>query len=112
MDMLRNGLEWLSQKQSQFVSSTVIYRRGGEEYSVPAVFGRTVFDVTDDYGMNVEAHSIDFLIDTEHLPVAPESGDTILANNRTFEVLELAGTCWKWCDPHGIKRRIHTREIT
>jgi hypothetical protein len=28
------------------------------------------------------------------------------------EVLELGQAgCWCWCDPHGIRRRIHTRQL-
>ena len=41
MNLLHNGLEWLSRKQHEFVSSPVIYCRDNKQYQVHAVLGRT-----------------------------------------------------------------------
>lgn len=110
MNMLENGLKWLSRKQKKHVSSKVLYRRGSRNYQdIDAVLGRTDFESVDENGFTITAHTIDFLIDASDLPLIPESGDLVVAGNIVHEVIELGSDrCWCWCDPHGIRRRIHT----
>lgn len=109
MNMLENGLKWLSGKQKKHVSSKVFYYRGDEKHMVDAVLGRTDFESVDENGFTITAHTIDFLIDAGDLPLIPESGDLLVAGNIVHEVIELGSDgCWCWCDPHGIQRRIHT----
>ena len=110
MNMLYNGLDWLAKKQKRHVSSRVYYYRDAICHPVMATLGRTKFDVEDDYGMRITAHAIDFLINAADLELVPQVGDRIHCDGIVHEVLELgAAGCWCWCDPHGIKRRIHTK---
>jgi len=111
-NMLQNGLAWFAKKQKRHASSRVWYYRDAICYPVNATLGRTKFDVEDEYGLRITAHSIDFLINAADLDLVPQVGDRIHCDNIVYEVLELgAAGCWRWCDPHGIKRRIHTKAI-
>ena len=87
------------------------YKSGTETYEVNAVLGRTKYEITDDYGLKIAAFSVDFLVSSSELPVKPKVGDQIVTKNVTFEVLELGGECWRWCDPHGVTKRIHAKAI-
>ena len=111
MNLLEKGLSWLAVKQKKYVSSRVVYKRGNQSFDVDAVLGRTTYEVADDYGFKIAAHSIDFLIHAAQLELTPQVGDRIIANSFTYEVLELGGECWRWCDPHRITKRIHTKQI-
>ncbi|MGL6193674.1 MAG: hypothetical protein ACRC2T_02490 [Thermoguttaceae bacterium] len=112
MNILHSGLNWLSRKQKNHVSSRVYYCRDDTFYPVDATLGRTKYMVEDDYGLRITTHSIDFLINAADLELVPQAGDRIICNKIEYEVLELGQTgCWCWCDPHGIRRRIHTRQL-
>lgn len=109
MNMLQAGLQWLSEKQKSHVSSSVLYCRGDNQYTVDAVLGRTKYDIVDENGFKVASHAIDFLIAAEDLSLIPGVGDQVISDNIVHEVVDLGGDgCWCWCDPHGIRRRIHT----
>ncbi len=109
MNLLQNGLQWLSEKQSKHVSSEALYCRDENTYVVNAVLGRTRYEIVDENGFKIAGHAIDFLIAASDLPLEPKVGDKILCENIVHEVIDLGGDgCWSWCDPHGIRRRIHT----
>lgn len=109
MNMLEAGLQWLSEKQKKHVSSKVVYYRGDKQFSVDAVPGRTRYEIVDENGFKVVGHAIDFLIAAADLPLEPKSGDQIVSGNIVHEVVDLGGDgCWTWCDPYGIRRRVHT----
>ena len=112
MNLIETGLRWLADKQKHHVSSRVDYCRNEVRYSVDATLGRTKFEADDDYGLRITAHTIDFLISAADLDLVPQVGDLIICSTITYEVLELGQSgCWCWCDPHGIKRRIHTKRL-
>ena len=112
-DLLRQGSQWLGQMQSQHCSSPVTYRRDQESHEVNATFGRTEYEVEDEYGLRVGAQVTDFLIPAEVFPFdEPEAGDQIVADGVVFEVMNLAGQGhWRWSDPHRQTMRIHTKEV-
>jgi len=98
--------------RAQHLSSPVEYRRGVDTYTVNATFGKTDYEVEDEYGMRVGAAVVDFLILTENLPFEPKAGDRIIADGRTYEVMPLAGQGpWRWSDPYRQTYRIHTKDI-
>lgn len=111
-NLLQSGLSWLSTKQKKHVSSKVLYCRDDKRYPVDAVFGSTKYDVVDENGFKITGHTIDFIIAAVDLPLVPQSGDLIVANKIVHEVADLGDGCWRWCDPHGIMRRIHTNLFT
>ncbi len=108
MNLLQTGLQWLSEKQKKHVSSKVLYCRDDNKFSVDAVLGRTKYEIVDENGFKVVGHAIDFLIAAADLPLVPVVGDLIVSGNIVHEVNDLGDGCWTWCDPHGIRRRIHT----
>ncbi|MDR2763125.1 MAG: hypothetical protein LBB88_11015 [Planctomycetaceae bacterium] len=108
MNILQNGLDWLSRQQNQFASSRVTYFRNEKELYVNAVLGRTSYEIVDENGFRIANHAIDFLIRSDELKLIPQIGDTILAENIIYEVIDLGDGCWRWSDPHSITRRIHT----
>lgn len=109
MNMLQTGLEWLSTKQKKHASSKVHYCRDNKRCPVDAVLGRTKYEIVDENGFKVASHAIDFLIAAAELPLVPQIGDQIIVGKIIHEVIDLGENgCWTWCDPHGIRRRIHT----
>ena len=115
-DLLRDGLAWLEQKRTAHMASPVEYRRPGEAGQPPATlqatFGRTDYDLVDDFGATVRTHVIDFLILADELGTEPEAGDMIAAEGRRYEVMNLSGQgAWRWSDPYRTTYRIHTKDI-
>jgi len=114
-DLLRQGSQWLGDMLKEHASSPVTYRRGETELEVNATFGRTEYEVEDDYGLRVGAEVTDFLILAADFATTfsePEAGDQIVADGVVFEVMSLAGQGhWRWSDPHRTTMRIHAKEI-
>ncbi|MBS3821024.1 MAG: hypothetical protein KGY81_04595 [Phycisphaerae bacterium] len=118
---LRQGSEWLESMRERHCSSPVTYRRpstgSGQatELVVNATFGRTEYEVEDEYGLRVGAQVTDFLILADDLSPAfdePEAGDQIVADGRLYEVMALSGQGhWRWSDPYRTTMRIHTKDI-
>ena len=115
-DMLKNGMTWLETQRTAHLAGPAEYRRAGQEaLTVNATFGQTTYEVTDEYGLRVEAHMTDFLILADELWPAfeePQTGDQIVVEGRLYEVIELSGQGhWRWSDPHRQTLRIHAKEV-
>jgi len=114
-DLLRQGGQWLEQQRTTHCSSQVTYRREATELPVDATFGRTEYEVEDDYGLRVGVQVTDFLILAEAFSPTfdePEAGDRIVADGVVYEVMNLAGQGhWRWSDPYRTTMRIHTKEV-
>jgi hypothetical protein len=114
-DLLRQGSEWLESMRERHCSSQVTYRREAVELVVNATFGRTEYEVEDDYGLRVGAQVTDFLILADDLSPTfdePEAGDQIVADGRLYEVMPLSGQGhWRWSDPYRTTMRIHTKDM-
>ena len=110
-DLLKQGSQWLEQMRTSHCSSPVTYRRGQTEATVNATFGKTDFEVNDESGLTIGAHVWDFLVLADDLGFEPEPGDVVVANERKYEVMNLAGDgCWRWSDPYRQTYRIHTKD--
>lgn len=94
------------------MTSAAIYRRTGiDPLTIAATRCKSDYEVADNYGLTVKAHSIDFLIDAATLGFEPEAGDVIEAGGRSFEVMNLADEgCWRWSDSYNTTYRIHTKD--
>jgi hypothetical protein len=114
-DLLRQGSQWLEQQRSAHCSSPVTYRRGETEATFDATFGRTEYEVEDDYGLTVAAHVTDFLVAAvDFAPVfgEPQPGDRIVADGVVYEVMSLGNQGpWRWSDPYRTTMRIHTKDV-
>ena len=118
-DLLRQGGQWLEQMRRAHCSSPVTYRRPGGtggpvEVELPATLGRTEYEVEDEYGVRIAAHSTDFLVSAEDFTPTfgtPEAGDQVIADGTVYEVMSLAGQGhWRWSDPTRRTLRIHAKE--
>ena len=113
-DLLGQGCQWLAQQRGAHCASQVTYRRGETEGLLSATFGRTEYEVEDDYGLRIGAEATDFLIlgaDLSPTFGEPEAGDQIVADGAVHEVMSLAGQGhWRWSDPHRTTMRIHAKE--
>ena len=117
-DLLRDGLTWLEQQRTAHMTSPVIYRRAGSggqaDAEVQATFGKTDYEVANDYGATIRTQVIDFLILADELPgvgFEPQASDVIVADGRKYEVMDLAGQgAWRWSDPYRTTFRIHTKD--
>ena len=115
-DLLRQASQWLEQQRWAHCSSRVAYRRGETEAALDATFGRTQYEVQDDYGLVVAAHVTDFLVAAaEFAPVfgEPRPGDRIVADGVVHEVMSLGNQGhWRWSDPYRITLRIHAKLVS
>jgi len=111
-DLLRDGLNWLEQQRTAHMTSPVTYRRAGQaDAEMRATFGKTDYEVADDYGATIRTHVIDFLILADELGFEPQASDVIVADGRKYEVMDLAGEgAWRWSDPYRTTFRIHTKD--
>jgi len=117
-DLLRQGSQWLESMRDTHLSSPVTYKRDVVSYPVNATFGRTSYEVADDYGATIQTHVVDFLILGKALPFEPEPADVIVAPStgsgqaRRYEVMNLGGEgFWRWSDPYRTTMRIHTKDV-
>ena len=82
--------------------------------TVKATFGRTNYEVEDNYGISVSSYIVDFLILASAMDafIEPEMGDQITVSGRVYEVMAITGQGhWQWSDQHRVTMRIHTKEI-
>lgn len=91
-------------------------------FPVTAVLGTTSYLSTENpTGVEIVCQARDYLIIADELqPLLlrdPEEGDQIVetaedGSQHTYEVNRLPQEpCWRWNDPHRVRRRIHTKEI-
>ncbi len=111
-DLLRWGADWLERMRTTHCSSPVEYRRDGQTQTVSATYGKTDVQVADESGLTIGSFVWDFLVLAADLGFEPKAGDVIAADNRLYEVLDLAGErCWRYSDPYRQTYRIHTKDI-
>ncbi|MGC9455255.1 MAG: hypothetical protein ACP5HU_10380 [Phycisphaerae bacterium] len=114
-DLLRHGSQWLAAQLAAHAASQVTYRRADTELVLSATFGRTEYEVEDDYGLRVGAEVTDFLIlAADFIPTfgEPEPGDQIISDGVAYEVMALAGQGhWRWSDPYRTTMRIHVKQV-
>jgi len=121
-DLLERAMGWLAGRLKAHASRTVLYKRGESEVAVPAVIGRTLLKLSDDYGgVRMQWTDCDYLIDPADLvlndqQIVPQRGDRIVDTagdtERIYEVLVPGDEPeWRTSDPHGKLLRIHTKLI-
>ena len=112
--MLEDAARWLRDQTLGALSVPVVYRRGdgdGDEKTIRAVIGTTLFQAEDSYGAVVSSEARDFLVSADELPEEPRKGDVVVWDTAIYEVMAPAGEpCWRWSDAYHTMRRIHTKE--
>lgn len=122
MDLLAEGLAWLEDQRTKYLTRTVTYCRGASSVELPATVGSTEFEATppsDEAGAVVKIEARDYLVLAEHLvlggqPVLPAAGDQVRetegAQTYVYEVLAPQGQpVWRYSDACRRTLRIHTK---
>lgn len=120
-DLLETSSAWLEDQREQFLSRSVIYKRGADTVQVPTTIGRTVFALDDGAGGVLRTESRDYLIRTAHLVL----GGAATLPQRGDQIHEMAGTDiyiyevmapgdephFRFSDPYRKAVRVHTKQI-
>lgn len=110
--VLAKGARWLIDRQFKHASVLVDYRHHGQVFPIHVLVGGGGAESLVDGDVSIDFKRRDFLILASSLAFEPETGDRILYNGVTHEVLSLgSGGCWRWSDDYHILRRVHTKEI-
>lgn len=120
-DMLATGTAWFESMRVLFMTVPVTYCRGAATAEVRATIGRTVFEVSREYGVFEKYISRDYIIAAGELilnndPVLPARGDQIRETQDgkiyMYEVMAPGNEpCWRWSDSYRRSLRIHTKQV-
>jgi len=120
-DLLEHGAAWLEGQRTKHLARPVLYERGAASVEVQATVGRTLFEVTDDYGVVQRTESRDFLILAADLTlggaaVLPERGDRVreTQDGRTYVYEVMAPgkePPWRFSDAYRRTLRVHTKQV-
>ena len=120
-DLLAKASAWLEGKRGEFLVREITYRRGPHSVTLPATIGRTVFQISREFGLFQRTVSRDYLVSVTDLVLdgqrtLPQAGDRIEeVDGDTTYVHEVRGParepCWRWCDGYRMALRIHTKLI-
>ncbi len=119
-DLFHSAAEWRARQSRAHASEVLRYERPGVgSWDVPLTRARGQHEVVGDDGVVEMIDRYDFLASPEDLllaaePVEPRDGDLIVevtaAERITYRVSgETGQPCWRWCDAHRQKLRIHTK---
>ena len=109
--MLEEASRWLADMREKHLAIRVHYVTcDGKVYSVKATVGRSEYMAPNEDGLIIKSHFRDFLITQLVLPRTPVFGDSIVWNDRIYEVLAPNGRdVWRWSDLFRTTKRIHTK---
>lgn len=120
-NLLKTGMSWLAAKCVKHMASQIVYRRGLVDVTINAMIGKTDYEITDESGFVVGAHSVDFIVVAADFgEPKPVGGDLVIYGGRKYEVMSLGGAaCWEWSnglpdsDDATVQTsiRIHTRDV-
>ena len=119
-DLLDKASAFLSTMRDRHMAKQVVYRRGTSTVDLPAMIGKTTFEIANQFGVEL-IESRDFLIAAFALVIdnnatLPADGDRIEeiigGVVYIYEVSAPAGLAmWAWSDPYRQTVRIHTKKI-
>lgn len=120
-NLLQTGSDWLEGMRDSYASQSITYSRGSDTVTLNATFGKTDYEVDDEYGVRVKGETTDFLLLADELVLdgtkeLPDRGDRISvvrnAVSIVYEVVPLSGQgCYRFSDSFGKTLRIHTKQI-
>ena len=119
--MLQISSDWLEGMRQKHMVLLVRYSRGTDTAELEATVGKTIFQISRDYGVFERHESRDYVMPAQNLVLAgaevlPERGDRITETTGDklyhYEVMA-PGTdpCWRWSDPYRKTLRIHTKLV-
>ena len=120
-NMLERGNAWLEAMRQRHATQDIEYARGEETIPLRATVGKTVFQVSREYGLFERTESRDYIVEAARLVLGgavtlPKKGDRIReadgAKAFIYEVMA-PGTepCWRYSDLQRRALRIHTKLV-
>lgn len=101
---------WRAHKQAAGV--TIAYTQDGVTKSVVAVPGRTLTEADFGEGVIRTDRMHDFIVNIDEFGLTPQRGDTILWDERKYEVLNpTGGKHYQEVGPYKQMYRIHAKEV-
>jgi len=120
-NMLEQGNAWLEAMRQKHATRDIEYVRGGEAIPIRATVGKTVFQVSREYGMFERTESRDYIVEAARLVLGgavtlPRKGDRIRetdgAKAYLYEVMAPGNEpCWRYSDLQRRALRIHTKLV-
>lgn len=115
MNCMSLAENFIAEMRKKNCSVTIEYHSingNGVLSGISATLGRTSFRTNDSYGASIISHSKDFIIETNDIPLEPQSGDTIHYNGKVYEVLAPNDEpVWRYSGVCEESIRIHTKEV-
>lgn len=121
VDMLAVGAAWFESMRVKYMTAPVVYCRDAANVEVAATIGKTVFEVSREYGVFEKYISRDYIIAAGELilnedPILPVRGDQIRetqgGKTYVYEVMAPGNEpCWRWSDSYRRSLRIHTKQV-
>jgi hypothetical protein len=125
-DMMQSGLSWLSGMLDGNAAQTISYTRGATVVTVPAVYGRKLLKLSDQFDGRLVKCDEDFDVSAALIQAAfvaesdtftaPQRGDIITAvfpeGTQTLEVLAPGGEPHFQLDEYHLRYLIHAMRIT
>jgi len=119
-NMLAEAETWLGSQLREHVGVRIVYRRGEEAVELPATVGKTIFEVSDQFGQQ-SWESRDYLVESVALvfsagTITPARKDRIweLRGGLTsvYEVMAPGKEpCFRYSGPGRQSLRIHTKLV-
>ena len=116
-DLLEQSQEWLTSMNRIHRSRQVVYVRGAQTKTVPAVIGKTVFKVDNGYGLFERVEARDYLVEVTDLTEFGEPArgdrvkDTLNGKTEMFEVMAPNGEDHFRYDAYRRVFRIHAKHV-
>lgn len=113
MNMLKDGVKFLTARQNASASESIIYKSGSRSYGpFNAVIAQTEMEEAEDVASEFISTIFDFIFRADLLAEPPKPGDRIITGGQTYEVMHgLAAGPWRFSDPYHIRYRVHTQHI-
>jgi hypothetical protein len=120
-NLLKIGAEWLAEQLAAHAAETVYFHRppvaSGSASAIPAVLGRSEFDVDQGDGGLVRIIAHDFIVAVADFEFGePAEGDRFIVGTlgagEVYEAMSIPGEpAWRYTDEFRTQYRIHTKHV-
>ncbi len=120
-DFLRNGVAWLAGQLVEHAAETVLYCRGEQVVTIPAVPARVNVEVLSEEGFDARARAMDWIVPVDRLVfdgarTEPAKGDRISTTGAApavYEVAAIVGSAhFEPADAYSTSWRIHSKLVS
>lgn len=108
-DVLREGIEYLSDSLRRFAAQdAVVVRDGNIILETPVVLGATRVEIYDEFGAKTTSRKVDLIFFDARF-YRPKRGDVIKTNGETYVATPIGDELWRYCDPQRSAFRVHAQ---